>query len=400
MRRTHLLSGLLMAGLLCTGLQNLKAQTTKAYQLSSSNLKTLKETKVGSIVRLDSFLTVDFPKIRYDKVVAPGPQFIISDDPEYIRVPEAIVLQEEVNPGAVRLYVYNVNGVKEPQQMKRKITAVLKNMGAEPLTFRMLKYSSQKPSTNYFQIGKKGLEDFFKSNVENDVRKVNPGEVIAIDELLEKNVVEYDQLVHGFYEFVVDQPAQISILQTAPENYGPDVFPTIKTLIPHSHENAGRGLFGVSNYTVQALDTLDTRHGVKQLIIADGNDDPWITGTIGPKKEFAQNAGNYGVMYKTKIRWKSTDGKGLALITWNSRSADNKWCGGMGLTMELKGSQGQSVVRQLPSDVLVTRAAPEAILIEVYKPDPTKEIQEIEFIYSPPGASCLPTPLVFVPIDL
>src|SRR5690606_11942566 len=216
--RTHLLSGLLMAGLLCTGLQNLKAQTTKAYQLSSSNLKTLKETKVGSIARLDSFLTVDFPKIRYDKVVAPGPQFIISDDPEYIRVPEAIVLQEEVNPGAVRLYVYNVNGVKEPQQMKRKITAVLKNMGAEPLTFRMLKYSSQKPSTNYFQIGKKGLEDFFKSNVENDVRKVNPGEVIAIDELLEKNVVEYDQLVHGFYEFVVDQPAQISILQTAPEN--------------------------------------------------------------------------------------------------------------------------------------------------------------------------------------
>lgn len=86
--------------------------------------------------------------------MVPGPQFLISDDPEYIRIPEAIAMQEAVSPGAVRLYVYNVNGVKEPQKIPRKITAVLKNTGKEELHLRMLKYSSQKPSTNYFQIGK------------------------------------------------------------------------------------------------------------------------------------------------------------------------------------------------------------------------------------------------------
>jgi hypothetical protein len=136
------------------------------------------------------------------------------------------------------------------------------------------------------------------------------------------------------------------------------------------------------------------------IFIADGKDDPWITGTIGADKQNAKNAGNYGVMYNTNIKWKSTDGKGLALITWNSRSADNQWCGGMGLTMELFDANQHKTIAQFPSDRLITKAAPEAILLRIYKPDPTKEIQEINFTYSPPGASCLPTPLVLVPIDL
>src|SRR5690606_4360027 len=204
--------------------------------------------KQGDVVILQDFLTTDFPKIAYDKVVVPGPQYIISDDPEYIRIPEAIAMQEEVQPGAVRLYVYNVNGVKEPQKMPRKISAVIKNLGQENMHLRMLKYSSQKPSLNYFQIGKQGLYDYFLSKEVNNVRVVKPGEVIAIDEQLERNVVQYDELVHGFYEFVVDQPGLISVLQTSPDKEGPKAFHEIDTIIPFSHVNAGRGIFPISNY--------------------------------------------------------------------------------------------------------------------------------------------------------
>src|SRR5690606_40274803 len=74
--------------------------------------------------------------------------------------------------------------------------------------------------------------------------------------------------------------------------------------------------------------------------------------------------------YTTLFR--STDGKGLALLTWNSRSADNKWCGGMGLTMELFDSKGAKTIRQLPGDTLITKAAPEAILVEIYRPEDRK----------------------------
>ncbi|MBD1424855.1 copper amine oxidase [Sphingobacterium arenae] len=361
---------------------------------------TLIGAKLGDVVILDDFLTMDFPKIAYDKAIIPGPQFMISDDPEYIRIPEAIVMQEQADAGAVRLYVYNVNGVKEPQKMPRKISAVIKNLGNEDMHLRMLRYSSQKPSMNYFQIGKQGLYDYFSSRETNNVRAIKPGEVIAIDERLEKQVVLYDELVHGFYEFVIDQPALISVLQTSPDKEGPKAFHEIDTIIPFSHVNAGRGIFPVSNYKIKGRDTIDTNNGVSQLILADGNDDAWITGTIGEKKEFARNVGNYGVLYHTNIKWKSTGGKGLALITWNCRSEDNQWCGGMGLTMEMFDENMKKSVIQYPSDQLVTKAAPEAILIGVYKPDPSKDIQEINFTYSPPGASCLPTPLILVPIDL
>jgi len=362
--------------------------------------KKLTAAKPGDIVLLEGFLKEDFPKIGYQKKIQPGPQFIISDDPEYIRIPEAIVLQEEVSPGAVRLYVYNVNGVTAPEKMPRKISAVIKNLGHENMRIRMLKYSSQKPSTNYFQIGKQGLEDYFKSNVLKSVRTVKPGEVIAIDEKLEKQIVNYDELVHGFYEFVVDQPALVSILQTSPQKSGPKAFASIDTIIPFSHVNAGRGVFPVSNYKITNDEIIDTKNGVSQLIVADGEDDPWIRGTIGPEKEDAKNEGNYGVMYNARLKWKSSDGKGLALITWNARSDNGQWCGGMGLTMSLTDKNMKKTVRQYPLNQLVTKGGPEAILIEIYKPDPAKEIQEIEFTYSPPGASCLPTPLILVPVDL
>lgn len=362
--------------------------------------KVLRNAKRGDVVILDDFLHTDFPKIQYLQQIAPGPQFLIADDPEYIRIPEAIAMQETVHPGAVRLYIYNVNGVREPQQMPRKITAVIKNVGKENMHFRMLKYSSQKPSANYFDIGKKGLQDYFQSEVKNDIRIIKPGEVVAIDDKLENQIVTYDQLVHGFYEFVIDQPAEVSVVQTSPDKSGPQAYHEVDTLIPPSGVNAGRGIFPVSNYTVVSVDTIDTRNGVSQMIIADGEDDPWITGTVGEEKMLARNAGNYGVLYHTNIKWKSTDGKGLALVTWNSRSADNQWCGGMGMTMELFDEHNNKTIVQYPSDELITRAAPEAIILEIYRPDPTKEVQEIKFTYSPPGASCLPTPLVLVPVDL
>ncbi|WP_215224669.1 hypothetical protein [Echinicola shivajiensis] len=357
-------------------------------------------TKRGDIVNLEGFLSEDFPKMNYDKTMIPGPQFIISDDPEYIRVPEAIAMQERVVPGAVRLYVYNVNGVKEPQKIPRKISAVIKNLGEENMHLRMLKYSSQRPSANYFKIGKEGLYDYFLSKELNNVRVIKPGEVIAIDDKLERNIVQYDELVHGIYEFVVDQPGMISVLQTSPEKEGPEAYEDIDTIIPFSHGNAGRGIFPVSNYQIISRDTVDTKNGTVQLVVADGKDDPWITGTIGKEKEFAQNAGNYGVMYNTNIKWKSTEGKGLALITWNARSGNSQWCGGMAMTMQLSDREGNKTVVQYPSNQLVTRGAPEAVLLQIYEPDPSKEVQEINFTYSPPGASCLPTPLILVPIDL
>ncbi len=387
-------SGILLGALLLSGAHG-QAQT-----FTSAQNKAILEIKQGSIVELPGLLSEKIPQIGYQKIVLPGPQFIISDDPEYIRVPESIALKEAVQPGTVRLYVYNVNGIKEPAKIDRKITALIKNTGTAPMHVRMLKYSSQKPTTNYYLAGKQGLADFFASTPQTKVRTVKPGEAIAIDEKLEQNIVKYDELVHGFYEFVIDQPGEVSVLQTDPKTPGPKALTRIKRVENSRHSNAGRGLFGVSNYLVKTDSVLDTRNGAAALLFADGVKDPWVIGKDGSTGELAKLAGNYGVMYQVEMKWKSTDGKGLALVTWNARAGDNKWCGGMANTMVVSDGKFKGGIIQLPSDRLLTKAAPEAILVQVFPPAKNGEEQTIKFTYSPPGASCLPTPLVFIPIDI
>ncbi|MFN0291478.1 copper amine oxidase [Pedobacter helvus] len=375
---------------------------TQAQQLTPQQNQALLRAEQGAIVKLDSFLTEKTAQIPYHKYPTPGPQYIISDDPEYIRVPEAIALKESVVPGAVRFYLYNVNGVKEPQQMDRKIIAMIKNTGKAPMRIKMLKYVTQKPSTNYFKLGKEGLAAFLAAQPSEDIRTLKPGEAVPIDEKLEQYVVKYDELVHGFYEFLVDQPAEITVLQTDLKTSGKDALKRITNVLPpKTKSGAGRGLYGVSNYHVNNTTVIDTKNGTSALIVADGATDPWIVGREGTTGQMAKLAGNYGVMYNIELKWKSTDGKGLALITWNSRSADNQWCSGMAAAMKVSGGKFNEGIIQLPKDQLVTKAAPEAVLIQVFKPSANGgEEQTIKLTYSPPGASCLPTPLIFVPVDL
>ena len=373
----------------------------KAQILQPSKEKELLATKQGGVVELPGFFeNQKRSDIEYQKVILPGPQFIISDDPEYIRVPEGIALKETVEPGLVRLYVYNVNGVKEPEKIDRKISAVIKNIGNAPMHLRMVKYSSQKPSLDYFHVGKQGLADYFASKGNKKIRKIAHGKVVPVDEALEKHVVKYDELVHGFYEFVIDQPAEIAVVQTAPGKSGSEAYNEIKSVIPFNHKNAGRGLFGVSNYKVFNNDVIDTKNGVSELIVADGKKDPWVIGIEGVSGQLSRLAGNYGVMYDIELIWKSSDGKGLALVTWNSRSADNKWCSGMAASMVVSEGVHKAGIVKLPEDKTFTKSAPEAVVIQVFKPDAIGAEQILRLKYSPPGASCLPTPLIFIPVDL
>ncbi len=371
-----------------------------AQELSPELNKRVLTSPQGSIVELPGILTEKLPLLGYRKIVQSGPQYLISDDPEYIRVPEAIALREAVEPGTVRLYVYNVNGVKEPAKIETRIAAVIKNTGKADMRLRMLKYSSQKPTTNYFQAGKQGLADFFAATPQTTVRIIKPGKSIAIDPAQEKYVAKYDELVHGFYEFLIDQPGEISVLQTDLKTSVAVAVDRIKTILPSKGNNAGRGLFGVSNYRVLAQDTLDTKNGIRQIILADGDKDPWVLGSEGTSGRVATLAGNYGVMYNIELKWKSTDGRGLALVTWNSRADNGQWCGGMANTMVVSKGKFKEGIIQLPADKLITKKNPEAILVQVFPPAANGEEQTIRLTYSPPGASCLPTPLVFIPVDM
>lgn len=377
------------------------AGTVNGQEISAELNKKLVSAKQGTIVELPGLLTEKLPMLPYTKMVMPGPQYLISDDPEYIRVPAGVAFREKVTPGAVRLYLYNVNGVKEPAKTETRIAAVIKNTGKSPLHLRMLKYSSQKPTTSYFFAGKQGLADYFASQPSDALRTIAPGEIVTIDPRHEKAVVKYDELVHGIYEFTIDQPAEISVVQTALNQSVTKAAADFTTILPgKSKSGAGRGVFGISNYQVIGDSVLDTRNGIRQIIVADGKLDPWVKGREGVSGAIATLAGNYGVLYNIEFKWKSTDGKGLALVTWNSRSDNNQWCGAMANSMVVSNGKFKEGIIQLPSDKLVTRKSPEAVLVQLFTPAANGEEQTIRLTYSPPGASCLPTPLIFIPVDM
>ncbi|MDK2972875.1 MAG: hypothetical protein PWP23_2630 [Candidatus Sumerlaeota bacterium] len=414
MRKFMIAAAVLMAGCAATSEGNVMneaaeaaksqaaAAAIEAAMVSPEHNRILREAPQGGSVTLEGLGDLDaVPKIPFRKVVLPGPQYMISDDPEYIRIPEAVSMREEVQPGTVRLYVYNVNGVKEPAKIPRKITAVIENLGDQPMNIRMLRRAHPEPSGNYFHIGKTGLLEFFTSEPETGTRTVPVGGAIAIDPEMEARTVLYNDLVHGLYEFLIDQPGRVSVLQTAPEESGPAAAKRIREVLPtKSHSGAGRGLFGVSNYLVLGEEdfVLDTADGPQRLVIADGKDDPWVTGTEHTIDEPAVLKGNYGVMYDIEIERASSDGRGLALVTWNARFG-SEWCGGMANTMMVSEGMYPAGAVSIPSDKLVNKSAPEYVVVQVFPPVPEGTTETIRLRYSPPGASCLPTPLAFIPVD-
>jgi hypothetical protein len=376
-------------------------QTAYTQNITTLQNKQLLDAEQGGIARLENLQLQNPRQLTYQKTVLPGPQFVISDDPEYIRVPEAIALKEQVAPGSVRFYLYNANGVTTPNKMDRKITALITNKGKSNMHIRMLKYSSQPPTNNYFKAGKQGLTDYFNSPGNETVRTLKPGASVAIDDQLEKQITKYDELVHGFYEFVIDQPGEINVIQTDPKSSGTAALKRIKTILPpKSQSGAGRGVYGISNYAIESKELLDTRNGITALTVADGTNDQWVTGKEGTTGQTSILSGNYGILYHINLKWKSSDGKGLALVSWNSRSSDNKWCNGMAASMVVSKGKFVPGVIQLPKKELTTKGAPEVVLIQVFQPSKDGEEQQIQLTYSPPGASCLPTPLVFIPVDI
>ena len=228
-----------------------------------------------------------------------------------------------------------------------------------------------------------------------------------------------DQLVHGLYEFTIDQPARVSTLQTAP---GVDPTEAVKTLeklprvLPGQHPSgAGRGRFPVADKLVTLARPIDTSAGPVQLIVADGVRDPWVRGVdslgetgAGPAEEPTENKGNYGVVYHVRLPYTSPDGRGVAVVTYNAR-AQGKWCGyqasavrvlaGDGATPGLlpTGDSNPTGVVPIPADAVRYGGPPEAVLIQTYPPAAPGQTNTIELLYSPPGASCLPTPIAVVP---
>lgn len=389
--------------LMFAGLVALSAPSTMPDPVPDSAARTIAQADaVGQRLELEDVNFENIPKLPLNIEPAGGPQFLLSDKPEYFRTGDGIAMSERVEPGDVRLYLYHV---PTPDAGPKKITAVIENLGEEAMHVKFERAIVPTPGGDYQKIGKTGLVGLFSEggDLSNMNLTVPAGETVLLDEsLLQYDLVTND-LIHAIYEFSVDQPAQISTLQTAPGVDPTKAVNTLEKLPPvlpgHHPSGAGRGLFETSAIDLTTEGTWDTADGAAQVIFADG-DDHWIEGRDSISGEPSLNKGNYGVIYRMRIPYRSSDGRGVSLLVYNPR-AGAKWCGVQAVAVKLLSEgqldAGETGIAELPGDAVRYAGPPEAVLVQHYPPAGEGEEGVIELLFSPPGASCLPVPFVLVP---
>ena len=371
-------------------------------EITAVEKNALEAARQGEVVLLSELWPQqrELPLVPIKISDAHGPQFLLSDKPEYFYTGNGIALQEEVKPGVARLYIYHV---PEPTNGPKTISAVIENLGSRPLKFRFLRRAFPKPGRDYQRIGKAGLVEFFNSKPEKTNRRLAPGGRMVIDPQMDAATATTDELAHGFYEFEINQPARITVFQRSPEQSSLTVIDQLPRLpfdLPGRKANgAGRGLFLTSDFKVVGEPgfVLDTAHGPMRLVLADGRTDPAIKGRDGIEQmEAVKDSGNYGVLYRIRIKYASSDGRGLALLMTKSGKG-GQWCGSQAAAVQVNRGIWAGGTVAIPADRVSYGNPGETVLIQKFPPLRHGRTGTIDILYSPPGASCMPTPLLLVP---
>jgi hypothetical protein len=378
------------------------AVSARAAELTAAEVETLQAAPQGGVVLLRELCARqrDLPTLPVAIADAHGPQFLFSDKPEYFYAGNGIALEEDVKPGVVRLYLYHV---PEPGAGPKTISAVIRNLGRKTMKLRFLRYAFPAPGKNYQKIGKTGLIDYFNSKPEKTGRRIPPGARAVLDPRLDATTVTTDELAHGFYEFEINQPARVTVFQRDPGQSSVAVVDTLPKLLREISgrpaTGSGSGLFLASDFNVTAQNgfVLDTTGGPMRLLLADGKRDPYIVGHDSiDQLDSVRDRGNYGVMYRIRLKWRSGDGRGLALLMTRS-GGTNVYCGAQAGAVRVNRGVWPGGTVAIPTGRVSYGSPGEMVVIQKFPPPPKGRTGEIEITYSPPGASCLPTPMLLAP---
>ena len=358
----------------------------------------------GQIVQLPVLLAsrTNFPLVPLEITPAPGPQLLLSDKPETLWSGDGITLRESVPPGRFRLYLYHV---PTPGEALKTISASIENLGTESLELRVLRSACPSPSGDYHLVGKTGLLQFFQGNAgSNAPITIAPEHRALLDPKLDATRVSRDQLVHAIYEFEINQPARLTVFQRAAEAASlttVDHLPLLPQVLPQRPvgNGAGRGLFPNADFAATNAGgfVYDSTNGPAQLILADPKHESWLQGRDGIENAPSRNVGNYGVLYRVRLKWRSGDRRPLALLMCKIPS-DSRWCGAQAGAIKVNSGALAGGIVAIPTGKTAFGQPGEAVFLQRFAPAEAGKDDVIEVEYSPPGASCIPTPMLLVPL--
>jgi hypothetical protein len=360
-------------------------------------VKALDAAKPGDILQTP-FASLDpaVPKLPISVVPSKSPaRLIFSDRPEYFRKGDGIASQDTVQASdtPVRIYNYHVP-VLTDKKPKRCLT-VFENLGDGQATLKFSVYSVPKASGDYNLMAKQAMSDWFNGRGARVVKI--PAHATYLAEGSDP-IDQPDLLVHGLFEFTTDQPLRITVAQvTATADLAADAatVPTLPKLpmlpYPPSKDLANRGNFPSGDLDGNLAQPYDTANGPAQVIVANGKSDPWIPGVDGISGDATIDKGNYGVAYHLHLKWKSSDGRGVAVLLTTGHKET------VSAAVKISAGINPGGVVELPREVVRFHGVPQACVIQTFAAKPGTE-GTIELEYTPPGACSLPMPILLVPI--
>jgi hypothetical protein len=345
----------------------------------------------GDVIRTNVTELKSVPQLQVNVTPADRqPQFLLSDKPEYFRTGNGIAMQEYVKPGVVRLYAYHV---PVPLDGPKQIVITLTNLSNQDAKLTTMRSTKIEPGGDYHKIARLGMATLL-----SDAKAAQPVTIPAgatVEYFRSPPIVNRDLLVHRLDEFDIDAPARLTVAQVD-AGAAIDAITSLEKLplvLPGFHPSgAGRGLFPTSVFDVTSPDatTYDTTDGPRAVVVADGTNDPWMTGTDGLHDgQPIINKGNYGAVYRVRLPVRNSDGRRLAILMSQQRT-DNKWCQAAAAVVRV----GERII-ELPRESVRFRNVPEMAFIGEVRFE--QGVGEVELQYTPPGASCLPTPIILMP---
>lgn len=389
---------------ICTS--NALAQTVPATRPAPTTpeafIASLKNAKPGDVLHT-SFGALDMPALPLAITPsADAAKLVFSDRPEYFRSGDGIACQEVVQPGLIRFYTYHVPVPADGKA--RRVISKFENLGDAEATLTFNSHSEPKIGGDYNVIALEAMNALLKNIGKGDIVTIPPKGHEISDRI--EPTIKPDLLVHGLFEFTTDQPLRLTVAQvTATDKLEADVaaidaLPKLPLVYQGKTDSAGRGVFPTADFDVVigANATYDTASGPSQVIVADGVTDHWIEGVDAITGEKTANKGNYGVVYHMKLKWKSTDGRGLAVMLSSARF-ESQWCGNVAAAVRVNDGKQPGGVIGLPRTGKRFRGVPDACVIQTFDAPSNGGAMTIELDYTPPGACCLPTPILLVPIE-
>jgi hypothetical protein len=346
----------------------------------------IENAQPGALVTLDSgYFNSPSAELNISPAASQA-QLLLADNPEYDS-DSGVLLRETVNPGTVRVYMYQVIS-GNPGKV---VSIVLSNPASTAMNVKFARCARTGPSTDYNHVAQKVLYAFMNSSGNCANITVPANGKAVLDPALEKVTVSGDQLTHGIYEFSVDQAATISVIAHDSGQSSVDVIDSLPVLA-RNENGSGRGLFPTTNFTVAAK-AFSTANGAQQLIMADGKTDPWISGhdTLAGL-DSVQDVGNYGAMYRVSLPYSTPDGRGFALALSNPTGASDV-CRYMATAVTVNGT----AVMAPSSGSEMLSAPPQAIILAKIPALAQGASGTLDILFSPPGAACLPAPVMLIP---